>query len=165
MQRVWQEIYDRGIYFVVSYNRKVKYNESKNEIDEPSNFLSLFKDKSATPIDKHSRPIHKIIFILWQYDKGGKVKEELLEKIYTLPTLCGSMLPISKNKARNIHKSQEQSRYMKYEGCILSFDTDSGKMVPSQEECGVFLNKRVIIRDYWYTKIKVEKNCTQLLML
>ena len=38
-------------------------------------------------------------------------------------------------------------------------------LVPSQEECGMYLNKKIINIDYWDTKIKVKENFTLLLML
>ena len=71
VQRVWREINASDRYFIVEYNRKVKHNESKDEIDVPSNFWALSKDKyltprSSTPIEKQSRPRFKITFNLQQ---------------------------------------------------------------------------------------------------
>ena len=50
MKRVWLELYYKDRDFVVAYNKNVKHNESTDEIDAPSNFQALFKDKSSTPI-------------------------------------------------------------------------------------------------------------------
>ena len=49
LQRVWQELDDKGRYFFVSYNNKFKHNEYMDEIYVPSKFQDLFKDKYSTP--------------------------------------------------------------------------------------------------------------------
>ena len=46
VQRVCRELDAKDIYFAVSYNRKVKHNESTDEIDVTDNFRDLFKDTS-----------------------------------------------------------------------------------------------------------------------
>ena len=94
----------------------------------PDNFQALFKDKSSTPRsstprEKQFSPRQKIIFNLQQDDEEEKVREEWLETIFTLTTLCESRLAIIKTKERNLHKSVEQSRHMEEEGDILIFDT------------------------------------------
>ena len=47
----------------------------------------------------------------------------MTENIYTLPTLCGSRISISKTKARNIQNVQNQYRHIEEEGDILIYTT------------------------------------------
>ena len=74
VQRLWRELDAKDREFIVSYNRKVKHNKSTDEIDVPSNFRALFKDKSSTSrspniIENQSSPRSKIIFNLQQDDE------------------------------------------------------------------------------------------------
>ena len=97
-------------------------------IDAPDKLQDLFKDRSSTPRsstprEKQFLPRCKIIFNLQQDDKWEEVSKELLETIYTLPTLCEYRLETSKTKARNMQKSQDQYIHIKEEGDKRIFET------------------------------------------
>ena len=68
LQRVWQKIDTKYKDVVVSYIRKVIYNESTDGNDVQSNVRDLLKDKYSTPRENQSRSRRKVIFNLYQYN-------------------------------------------------------------------------------------------------
>ena len=58
----------------MSYNRKIKHNESMDGIGIPAKFRDIFKDKSSTPIENQSVPRYRIILSLHKYYKEEEVK-------------------------------------------------------------------------------------------
>ena len=75
------------------------------------------------------------------------------------------MLSIRKTTAINIQKIRSNSEIWKRRAIYESLTQIVEGMVPSQEERGMFLNKKVIIRDYWNTKINLKEKCTLFLIL
>ena len=75
LQRVWQKIDTKYKDVVVSYIRKVIYNESTDGNDVQSNVRDLLKDKYSTPRENQYSPSQKVIFNLQQDDKEEELKE------------------------------------------------------------------------------------------
>ena len=89
----------------------------------------------------------------------------MTENIYTLPTLCGSRISISKTKARNIQNVQNQYIHIEEEGDILIYTTggvSNGTITIRAWQIFEYKNNKHWLLGY---QDKVKEKCTPLIIL